>query len=149
MPQNASAYAAGEALLLGMHEGFQPDVLLLSQFCFGALPVDVPKVVVAHSDVLSWADAVGKAPLADDGWLRTYRSLVQQGLDGADMVVAPTRAMLDDLRTHFAVPAHAEVIANGRTLRIADGTTPRKLQAVTAGRVWDEAKNLQLLADCA
>ena len=213
MPQNATAYAAGEALLLGRCDGFQPDALLLSQFCFGALPVDVPKIVVAHSDVLSWADAVGKAPLADDAWLRTYCALVQRGLDGADAVVAPTRAMLDDLRRGFHVPEDVRVIANGVAIGraasaretwdsqqeqgergcgdSAAGVEPtsqkrdvghhlshlhlhahpdshlhthpdshpdsishshssragRKLQAIVAGRVWDEAKNICMLQD--
>ena len=41
MPENASAYTAGEPLLLNLCESFQPDALLLSQFCFGALPVDL------------------------------------------------------------------------------------------------------------
>ena len=150
MPENGNAYAAGELAMLEMCHNFQPDALLLSQFCFGALPVDLPKIVIAHSDVLSWAAAVGKAPLADDVWLRNYCSLVQRGLDTADAVVAPTRAMLQDLRAHFALPAYACVIANGRTLPEAATTPagPRKLQAITAGRMWDEAKNLKLLMDC-
>ncbi len=147
-PENALAYAAGEPLLVDLCESFQPDALLLSQFCFGALPVDVPKIVIAHSDVLSWSIAVGKAPLADDVWLRTYVSLVQRGLDGADVVIAPTRAMLGDLRAHFAVPQHVEIIPNGRTLSRIESTSARRLQAITAGRMWDEAKNLKLLTEC-
>ena len=148
MPENIGAYSGGEALLLELCEAFQPEALLLSQFCFGALPIDVPKIVIAHSDVLSWADAVGKAPLADDEWLRNYCALVQRGLDGADAVVAPTRAMLSALCAHFAVPRRADVISNGRTLPPGQNAGPRKLQAITAGRMWDEAKNLRLLADC-
>jgi glycogen(starch) synthase len=131
MPENASAYGGGESLLLHLCESFQPDALLLSQFCFGALPLTLPKIVVAH-----------------DAWLRTYCSLVQRGLDGADAVVAPTRAMLHDLRAHFAVSADTAVIANGRTLSASGDVFSRKLQAVTAGRMWDQAKNLRVLAEC-
>ncbi len=148
MQENASAYSGGEALLLNLCRSFRPDALLLSQFCFGALPVDLPKIVVAHSDVLSWAAAVGKAPLADDAWLRTYCSLVQDGLRDADAVVAPTHAMLQDLRANFTLPPCATVIANGRTLATAASMPERRLQAVTAGRMWDEAKNLSLLLRC-
>src|SRR6266513_4872381 len=36
----------------------RPDLLLLSQFCYGALDVKLPKIVVAHSDVMSWSHAV-------------------------------------------------------------------------------------------
>ena len=148
MPENRSAYTDGKLLLMELCRSFQPDALVLSQFCFGALPVDQPKLVIAHSDVLSWALAVGKAPLADDAWLRTYCSLVQRGLDGADTVIAPTRAMLHDVRAHFGVPSHVAIIANGRTLPVRKDASQRKLQAVTAGRMWDEAKNLKLLTEC-
>jgi glycogen(starch) synthase len=148
MPENVSAYTAGESLLLGLCKSFQPDALLLSQFCFGALPISLPKVVIAHSDVLSWAAAVGKVPLVDDAWLRTYIALVQRGLDGADVVVAPSQIMLNNLSAHFAVLANVEAIPNGRTLAPVENTVPRKLQAVTAGRMWDVAKNLKVLIEC-
>ncbi len=36
----------------------RPDLLHLSQFCYGAMDVKQPKIVVAHSDVLSWNQAV-------------------------------------------------------------------------------------------
>src|ERR1051325_2461609 len=40
-----------------------PDVLHFSQYCYGSLPVDIPKIVTAHSDVVSWWLAVhGEEP---------------------------------------------------------------------------------------
>jgi len=36
----------------------QPDVLHLNQFCYGNLPVDVPRVVIAHGDLITWTQAV-------------------------------------------------------------------------------------------
>ena len=145
MPENADAYSAGASLLLQLAASFQPDGLLLSQFCFGALPVTAPKIVVAHSDVMSWAAAVGRAPLPNDAWLTTYQQLVQAGLLGADCVVAPTCAMLSDLRAHFQIACPTAVIPNGRTLNAPDSARPRELRAAAAGRMWDEAKNLSLL----
>ncbi len=142
---NDAAYALGEPLLLRLCRQFCPDALLLSQFCFGALPLSIPKVVTAHSDVLSWADALGYAPLREDAWLRTYRLLVQKGLDGADFVVAPTAAMLDCLRMNFSVHAATRVISNGRNLPLPLENSRKQLRAVTAGRMWDPAKNLALL----
>src|SRR5208282_5448393 len=35
----------------------RPDVLHLNQFCYGDLPVDVPRVVMAHGDLLTWKEA--------------------------------------------------------------------------------------------
>ncbi len=147
MPHNAAAYALGETPLLNICREFRPDLLLLSQFCYGALPVDTPKIIVAHSDVLSWAEAVGKAPLEEDEWLSTYRTLVQRGLNGADIVVAPTQAMLNALGSGFALGSEAAVIANGRSVPATAKTPARSLQAITAGRLWDSAKNARLLRE--
>ncbi len=144
-PDNQDAYALGESLLLDLSKRFRPDVLLLSQFCFGALPISAPKVVIAHSDVLSWADAVGAAPLADDDWLRTYRVLVQTGLNGADLVTAPTAAMLRCLQENFQVGVAKRVVANGRSVPQPLADHERKMRAVAAGRMWDPAKNFALL----
>src|SRR4051812_8251002 len=49
--------AAGE-WLLQLEEDEQPDVIHLCSYAHGALPFQAPKVVVAHSDVLSWWRAV-------------------------------------------------------------------------------------------
>lgn len=144
-PDNHSAYALGAPLLLRLCEQYCPDALLLSQFCYGALPVRAPKVVVAHSDVLSWADATSNAPLADDDWLRTYRVLVQMGLAGADLVVAPTAAMLDCLLCNFIVHTAARIISNGRSVPQPPTRPERQMRAMTAGRMWDPAKNLLML----
>src|SRR5947209_2975673 len=35
-------------------EEVKPDLLHLNQFCYGNLPGDVPRLVAAHSDVVSW-----------------------------------------------------------------------------------------------
>lgn len=153
MDKNADAYAPGAALLAEIAERFRPDILHANQFCWGALPrqgaLDVPRLVTAHSDVLSWAAACRSQGLEASAWLSRYRELVQAGLDGCDAVTAPTEWMLGELAMRFAVPARRVVILNGATLYFARGTRSeapaRKLQAVTAGRLWDEAKNLRLL----
>ncbi len=144
---NAKAYVYAEPLLRRLVKQFAPDVLHSNQFCFGALPVACPKLVVAHSDVLGWARAVrGPAGLEPSDWLATYRTLVTDGLAGATAIVTPTIWMLSDLRTGFGTLPQATVIPNGRSLdppRVA-----KKLQAVTAGRVWDVAKGMAVLEDC-
>ena len=145
MEDNDRAYTEAAPLLLNFVRDFQADLLHSNQFCFGALPLSIPKLVTAHSDVLSWADGCRDGVLADTPWLQRYRALVGAGLDGADCVTAPTQWMLGALQRHFRAPSNARVIANGRTLPVKDHAAERKLQAVTAGRLWDEAKNLQLL----
>jgi glycogen synthase len=143
---NTRAYADAEKNLLRIAEEFGAELLHSNQFCFGALPVPAPRLVVAHSDVLSWSTACNH-PLVSSPWLEQYCALVTAGLQAADALVAPTRWMLDAFTANFPVPCETHVLANGRTLPGPAPSRARKLQAVTAGRLWDEAKNLKILSD--
>ena len=46
------------AFLAALVRELRPDVLHLNQFCYGNLPVDVPRVVMAHGDLITWSHAV-------------------------------------------------------------------------------------------
>jgi len=133
--------AAGE-WLLRLEATLRPDVVHLNQFAFGALPFAAPKLLVAHSCVLSWWRAVHgvDAPVA---WDR-YRRVVRDGIAGADLVGAPTRAMLESLRANHGHGRAGTVLPNGRSAReFAPGR--KEARIVAAGRLWDEAKNLAAL----
>jgi glycosyltransferase involved in cell wall biosynthesis len=106
-----------------------------------------PIVAVAHSDVLSWRSSVCREP-APNSW-DSYRREVIAGLAAADCVVAPSRAVLDDLSRHygFANP-RAIVIPNGIDLD-AFSPRPKRQVVMAAGRLWDKAKNTALLDDIA
>lgn len=146
MTENVRASSEGNAALARIIDQFAPDLLHSSQFCFGALPCQLPRLITAHSDVLSWADACRLQGLDNSSWLDQYKHIVQAGLSGANTIVAPTRAMLHALERNFHLPASQHVIANGRSLHFAAGPPPDRIpQAVTAGRLWDEAKNVDLL----
>ena len=146
MDNNTHCYSHGLTIILEVAKRFQPDIIHTSQFCYGSLPLPIPVVVTAHSDVLSWAAACQPDGLPDSPWLMRYKSLVQEGLNDASTVVAPTHWMLKALQRSFAVTAATQTILNGRTLTALRPTGDRKLQAVSVGRLWDEAKNLRLLA---
>ena len=147
MAENERTVSEGDAVLSQIIDQFAPDLLHSNQFCFGALPSSLPRLVTAHSDVLSWAEACRPQGLDTSPWLERYCHIVQQGLNSATTVTAPTRAMLDALARNFNLPPAQHVIANGRSLPLPQGPpSPRRLQAVTAGRLWDEAKNIALLA---
>ena len=145
MPENDRAHLTGAALLDRIAADFHPDLLHSNQFCFGSVDLDLPRLVVAHSDVLSWAAACTPSGLLPSPWLDCYVHLVQNGLNEADALVAPTRWMLGALAANFTPPARQHVIANGRTLADPDTTFPRRPQAVSAGRMADPSKNLALL----
>jgi hypothetical protein len=114
------------------------DLVHLNGYAHGALPFASPKLVVGHSCVLSWWQAVKREP-APASW-EPYRRAVSEGLAAADRVVAPTAWMLAALAAHYGPLRRGEVIANGRDA----GAYPlaRKEPLVLgAGRVWDEGKN--------
>lgn len=149
MDNNDRAYDEVAPLLLQTAEVFSADLLLSSQYCFGALPFHGPRILVAHSDVLSWAKECRLERLPPSDWLERYCALARKGLEGADAVVAPTRWMLHALEKNFRIPGELHVIYNGRTISQPHVNEMRRMQAVAAGRLWDEAKNLQLLAETA
>lgn len=133
--------------LLGIEEQFRPDVVHLNGYAHGALPWRAPTLVVAHSCVLSWWKAV-KGFAASKQWDR-YRREVAAGLRGADMVVAPSRAMLDAVNDHYGPLSDARVILNGRAPEAFLMPTVKEPFILSAGRLWDEAKNVQALASIA
>lgn len=134
------------AWLLGLEQQVRPDVVHLNQFAFGALPFRAPTLLVAHSCVLSWWQAV-HGVAAPSSW-RTYGQRVALGLAGADLVAAPTQAMLDTLASNYGVDVAGMVLPNGRDVRkFAPGD--KQPLVFAAGRVWDQAKNLVALDEAA
>ena len=144
MEGNERAYSEGLIALLALAESFRPDLVHSSQFCFGDVPLSLPVVITAHSDVLSWAAACRPRGLEPSAWLTCYRLLVKCGLRRAAAVVAPTQWMSDTVCEMYSLPSAPEVILNGRSLT-HQRESPKQLRAVSVGRIWDEAKNLALL----
>jgi glycogen synthase len=137
--------AAGECLLQ-LAEEFQPDVVHLNGYTHAALPWSVPVVVVGHSCVLSWWKAVKGESAPDNSW-NEYRGAVRAGLEAADLVIAPTRAMLDCLGENYCDLPRTRVIPNGRTLALFKPAAKENF-ILSAGRLWDEAKNVTSVCAC-
>lgn len=132
---------AGE-WLLRLEDRIKPDLIHLNGYAHGSLPWDSPVLMVGHSCVLSWWSAVwgGDAP---SEWDR-YRTEVKRGIQAADLIVAPTAAMLDELERFYGPLPPCRVIPNARH---ADAFAPGEKEpfVFTAGRVWDDAKNVYAL----
>jgi glycogen(starch) synthase len=143
MQQNEHCLPYGEKTLREVAHSFGAELLHSSQFCYGAAELGIPKIVTAHSDVFSWARAC-RHPLESSAWLDQYRRLVQNGLDSADAVTAPTEWMLSALKEEFSLPPVSAVISNGRAM-CESRPSKRQLRAVTAGRLWDPGKGLSIL----
>ena len=128
--------------LLDLEADNRPDCVHLNTFAHGSLPWRAATVVVGHSCVLSWWRAVKGEPAPQD-WNR-YAQAVGCGLSGADVVVAPTKAMLAALESHYGRLPVCYVIRNGSS-PVPVAPQVKEKFILTAGRLWDEAKNLSAL----
>jgi glycosyltransferase involved in cell wall biosynthesis len=102
---------------------------------------DQPCVAVQHSCVATWWAAVRGTPLPPEFEWR--RDLVAGGLAKADAVVAPSRAFAEATERAYGV---------GRVLAVHNGRTAHHVRPLpqgdfvfTAGRLWDEGKNVRTL----
>ena len=128
--------------LLDLEEQYAPDIVHLNSFGHGALPWSKPVVVTAHSCVLSWWQAVHNCA-APESWDR-YRAAVTGTLQAADVVTAPSRAMAQAVKDHYGIDG-VLVIPNGRDSSRFHRAAKEPF-VLTAGRLWDEAKNARAVA---
>lgn len=140
---------AGE-WLQRLERDVRPDVVHLNGYAHARMRWRAPVLVAAHSCVLTWWRAVHGTD-APSEWDR-YRGTVADGLRAADAIVAPTRALLDAMRGIYGFSIDGTVIPNGCAVEGTAALWPRSPRApliLAAGRLWDEAKNMQTLAAAA
>jgi glycosyltransferase involved in cell wall biosynthesis len=102
-------------------------------------------LLTAHSCVWSWWRACRGERPAESRW-SIYRNHVASGLAAATAWIAPTQALRDEIQSIYAPPSPGSVIWNGTEAITPSGKRPVVL---AAGRLWDEAKNLAMLARAA
>ncbi len=144
MDENARCWDESAAALSRCLRDFDAEVIHSNQFVFGQLNAGLPILITAHSDILSWAEACQPEGLLLTPWLDTCLKLTREGIVGADTLIAPTHWMADTITSFYGWRFAPCVIPNGRDLSPAK--QERKLQAVTAGRLYDPAKGTDLLA---
>jgi glycogen(starch) synthase len=137
--------AAGD-WLLELAARVRPDLVHVNGYAHAALPFKAPVVVVAHSCVWTWTRAVrGRDPGPE--W-NEYRRRVIAGLSAADLVIAPTQAILAAVLDAYGLRLRTQVIPNA--CATASWRPGKKARIVlSAGRLWDEAKGLADLQACA
>jgi glycosyltransferase involved in cell wall biosynthesis len=146
MPGSRADVIESGRWLRALAEWLQPDIVHLNGYAHGAVDFQVPTIVVAHSCVLSWWRAVRRdscPPEWDD-----YARAVVDGLAGADAIVAPTRSMAAALADCYDYRGSVRVIHNGRNTR-ALAPAQKQPFIFTAGRLWDDAKNISALSQVA
>ena len=147
MPEPWEDVDAAGMWLRRLADRFRPDVVHLNDYSHAAADWPAPVVVVGHSCVLSWHEAVrGTAAGAEwDG----YRRRVAAGLHAADVVVAPTAAFLVSLDRHYGPLHESRVIVNGVASVGSPDREAKERIIFAAGRLWDEAKNVAALCEVA
>jgi glycogen synthase len=147
MQDSAADQEASAEYLRGLIREVKPDLLHFNQFYYGSLDCDLPRLVVAHSDVVSWWHAVyGQAPPASS-WLNWYKDSVSRGLSKASVVIAPSTWMLELVERHYVNPRYASVIYNGRSPGLFNPYMTKEDRIVSVGRLWDRGKNAGLLLE--
>jgi glycosyltransferase involved in cell wall biosynthesis len=100
-----------------------------------------PVVAVAHSCVATWWRAVRQGPLPAEFAWRTR--LTRQGLGAADAILTPSNSFARALAEVYGDLPIA-VVPNGRRSRPSSVGGKRRC-VLTAGRLWDEGKNVAML----
>jgi glycogen synthase len=98
--------------------------------------------------VVSWWVAVHDDLPPSSNWIQSYSDTVRSGLQGATTTVAPSRWMLAQIETYYESQEHAKVIYNGRSPHWFNPHGSKENIVATAGRLWDAAKQVSLLAEC-
>jgi glycosyltransferase involved in cell wall biosynthesis len=138
----SSILEAGKAVM-DLADDHRADVLHINTPALAAaIVVDRPLVAVQHSCVASWWEAVHGTELPLDFAWRT--DLVRSGLHAADVVVTPTAAFGLVTQRLYELPQVPKTVHNGRApLPLPNGASHDFV--FTAGRLWDEGKNLSIL----
>jgi glycogen synthase len=132
--------------LLMLEQKIEPDIVHLNSLAYGALPFKAPVIVVAHSDVYTWFLSV-KKQLPPAEW-NCYFHCVKKGLQNADVVIAPSQAMMDAIKENYLIAGECRVLYNGRGQHLFRQSRKEYI-ILSMGRLWDEAKNVKLLTDSA
>jgi glycosyltransferase involved in cell wall biosynthesis len=145
MQEAEEDFPESSAFLTALVRELRPDVLHLNHFCYGNLPVDVPRVVMAHGDLITWAHEVHNHAPQPERLPSWYRNTVLRGLQGADAVVAPSAWMLDRITSCYGRPQRGEVIYPGRNPIFFNPYISKDDCVLAVGRMVDASKQVFLL----
>lgn len=131
--------------LCSVVEDAKPDVFHSNHLCYGALPVDIPRVVVAHGDLITWWKAVHGREPKPSAWLRWYRQTISEGIAAASAVIAPSEWLLNSMRACYGPGVREQVIHHGRNPIFFNPYISKEDSVLAVGRLIDPAKQVGLL----
>lgn len=124
----------------------QPDIVHFNNYAQSEPDWTCPVVTVFHSCVNTWWQAV-KGTSLPSSW-DTYSGVVKESLNTSDMVVSPTRNILEKAVSAHEITSETKVIHNGRDIEFTNDVEKEEI-IICTGRIWDEGKNLKLLGQIA
>jgi glycogen synthase len=128
----------------------EPDIVHLNTLIAPREATYCPSVMTLHSCVRSWWRAVkgSEAPVSE--WGR-YREEVERSLRTIDALVAVSGSFAKDFAREYHFNKPIQSIYNGRDPDNYNflKSIPKKELVFSSGRLWDEGKNLKILAQVA
>jgi len=145
MEHGEEHFEEASEFLCALIDDCRPDLLHSNHLCYGALRCRLPRVVVAHGDLVTWWKAVHGREPKESAWLRWYRRTIVEGLAAADAVVGPSEWMLGALRTAYGSGGRDTVIHYGRNPVLFNPYVKKEDSVLSVGRLVDPAKQVNLL----
>lgn len=145
MQEGEQDFHAAQEYLCAVVRDTRPDLLHLNQLSFGALPVETPRLVVAHGDIVTWWLSVHGREPASSTWLEWYRDTIVRGLERAEAVVTASRWMEEMLQLAFSDGFEAYRILPGRNPIYFNPFITKEDAVLAIGRLWDTGKQVALL----
>jgi glycosyltransferase involved in cell wall biosynthesis len=145
-PEGRDSVRAREELLR-LADLLRPDLVHINGYREGSIPWQCPSIIVAHSCVMSWWEAVRRESPAEQRWL-TYADGVRAGLNSAHAWVAPTQAFCRCIERIYQPKTRGWVIPNGVEFPVQPALAKEPF-ILASGRIWDSGKNLMALAEIA
>lgn len=146
LAEGPAEVAAAGRLLAAMARAQKADLVHLNHPAFAAeTSFRQPVVAACHSCLATWWRTVRDGPLPEDFVWRA--ELNGKGLFAAARVMAPTEAFANATREAYGLPQAPRVVPNGRAQ--APGSAEPEGEPAdavfTAGRLWDDGKNIATL----
>jgi glycogen synthase len=145
MQEGQHDFADASDYLCSVIDDARPDIFHSNHLCYGSLPRDIPRIVVAHGDLITWWKAVhGRAP-KNSAWLRWYQQTIFEGIAAASALVAPSEWLLNSMRACYGAGRREQVIHHGRNPIFFNPYTTKEDSVLAVGRLIDPAKQVGLL----
>lgn len=119
-----------------------PDVVHLNTPALACADYPMPVVVMAHSCLATWWQAMRQEAVPSDFLWRIEAT--REGLERADAIIAASRSFHRSLHEIYGTHLPISVVYNGHASE-AEPAVKRPRLVFAAGRLWDEGKNIALL----